>query len=203
MDKIAYIILLYISLPLLIAGYTVMKNDELSKKVFFSEFLLAFIAILLMPLILNSIGNGILTDFFSKEINKALELIAYACAIALAGKKVISTALEALNLSQVKKGLEEHQREIDDLEEEQETIRKKQISVDLEKVLPQKVDSYKELLNSIYNNENTIEVTESNLQMLSELESKRYINVYGKLEAGNPLSCVVTRLGKSFLQEKR
>ncbi|MCP4991840.1 MAG: hypothetical protein GY928_39010 [Colwellia sp.] len=204
MEKYIYLALIYISLPTLIAAYTVLKNKEVSRKAFTSEFLLAFIALLLMPLILNSIGNKALLNYFSDQTSNdylILELIAYSCAVALAGKKVISTALDALSLSQVKKGLEEQQKEIDNLSEDQNDIIKKQVSTDLnDDDFKQSAVQIKELLQSITESTNgSMSVTADNINLLGDAESKKYINIYGTLKIDQPVRCMLTKVGKSFL----
>lgn len=207
MDNFIILIIVYSVISLLIALHSSLKESNFRWRFFFAELSLAWIALLLMPLILNSLGNTTFSVFLDDEQYRLLQVIAYSSAIALGGKKVVSIALEKLNLSNVKDDIEKNKNKVNHLEDAQEAlqaivkesvIREVETSFAEENTLKTKEFShYKEFLVAI-SGENEILVNDENLSYLLFAEKQRHINIYGEPKLGSAVKFKMTKIGSLF-----
>ena len=204
-SKLIILLALYLALASLISILSTLKNDNPGFKFFVMDFCRSFVALLLMPFILNSVGNESLTKFLSLgcedfDLVIFMELIAYSCAIALAGNRVISSVLDKLNLSEMEEKLENRNREVEQkLKAEINELEVKQLLVEVD-VDKAQGSSYKEILKDIADaGTKDIELNSENMEIIKKAELRRYIDVSGEYIEGNKIECKILPLGKKFL----
>jgi hypothetical protein len=197
-NVVSFIIILLIYILISLITYIYSKNNaESFKKSFFSSFL----ALLLTPLFFESIGNNLLKEILDGSCKPYDYMLftSYATIISLAGRKVIENTLANFNLNDIKEKVENQGSELKEQKDIQKDIIEKQVISDI--LLDSNPDLFIDFLLSIKGyQEKLIDINSKNIEMIRDLEKKRYINLFGELKIGN-IHCSITKIGIIYLDE--
>jgi DNA gyrase/topoisomerase IV subunit A len=152
-------------------------------------------SVLLLPLLLNSVGNEVMKNFFTKEygLDIVLELLAFATIASLASTSIINMVLDSFNFKRLEKDLNETKNKIS---EEQSILTSNQVRIELNNTKKEESEKYYNFLKSLKNN-NAFNEKDS---LISDLESKNYISITRSID-DSQLYCETTRFGKEFLKQ--
>ncbi|MGH1462880.1 MAG: hypothetical protein ACRBB6_12675 [Neptuniibacter sp.] len=202
---------IYLCVAVLVSLHFSYQHEKgLSWNVFSKYFLSSLVAIAVLPLFLNSIGNPVLKNILTGQhsVLEYFELAALAAIASLASKKIIEVTLDSLKLSGVKQDIKNARDEIENTKKsmksivkEQSLLQDRQVEVDKKSLNTGDEIIYKNLLTEVSTGRQVdISINDDNRNILRELEEKRYINCYGSLSEPQ-VSCSITRLGKRFLDK--
>lgn len=201
--NVALILLVYILVSSIVSIYIAIKSKNNIKRKFIELFLSSSVAITLLPLFLNSIGNPILRNVLNNNYSIAdlFELAAFVAAASLASRKIIDITLASLKLNDVEKQLNETKNVLGGYEDGQKVLLDRRVKDDKELLDDEKIRAFSDVLTHLSSKDRVpISISTENELIVRDLESNRYINTYGPITVGTACTCSITKLGEQFLR---
>jgi hypothetical protein len=173
-------------------------NNDVAKStqkvlLFTRYFISSFIAVLLAPLILKTIGNDILVEF-TKPYYEYILIIGYITLIALGGVPLIKKTIATHFSAEIAKKLSNLDLEVSKLEKAQTELIKSTIEIDAER----KADVIK-LCTLIDNNKGIIDISSvpEELQLASTVALSKSLIIFSM----DNTKYKITQLGKMYTEE--